>query len=298
MRGDFIRWMSVAGVALVDVVLAYYLEIRIVIGPYFAALVVWLALIYLVYRKLRPNHRLAQLCSVTSQYLALGCVLTILSCLVVAFNFSLVDDALARADEAMGFNWIRTFEFVHERSWLAGTLTIFYNSIAAQTGLLFLWLNAIDRIDRVYEFISLFALTLAITVAISLVVPASGAFVQYGADRLVDADYVQLFAGIRDGSIRELPLSAIDGIVQFPSFHTTLAILLTYAARNVRFLFPIMACANALMLASTPIFGGHYLSDMLAGAAVTILTILFVNARGSDAARDAGEDIISGSVAR
>ena len=51
-----------------------------------------------------------------------------------------------------------------------------------------------------------------------------------------------------------------------------LAVLLTYAHRRSRLLVPI-ALVNGIMLFSIPSYGGHYLIDIIAGAAVALLAI-------------------------
>lgn len=54
-----------------------------------------------------------------------------------------------------------------------------------------------------------------------------------------------------------------------PSYHTTIALLLIHAYRQLR-LFRWVLALNILMLISTPINGGHYLVDMLGSGVVTV----------------------------
>lgn len=65
--------------------------------------------------------------------------------------------------------------------------------------------------------------------------------------------------------MRELDLFALAGIVTFPSFHATSAVLYAWALWPVRWMRPIAILANGAMLASTPIDGGHYFIDLIAG---------------------------------
>jgi membrane-associated phospholipid phosphatase len=67
-------------------------------------------------------------------------------------------------------------------------------------------------------------------------------------------------------------LSQLQGLISFPSYHTVLAVLLTYAHRRSRLLVPI-ALVNGIMLFSIPSYGGHYLIDIFAGAVVALLAI-------------------------
>ena len=70
----------------------------------------------------------------------------------------------------------------------------------------------------------------------------------------------------------------MEGIVRFPSFHTALAVIFTYAHRGIRWSFPPVAALNGVMLRSIPSEGGHYLVDMIAGGAVALVAIGLVRA--------------------
>ena len=75
---------------------------------------------------------------------------------------------------------------------------------------------------------------------------------------------------MRGGGPLSFDLSQLQGLISFPSYHTVLAVLLTYAHRRSALLPPI-ALVNGVMLFSIPSYGGHYLIDMIAGAAVALL---------------------------
>jgi len=77
---------------------------------------------------------------------------------------------------------------------------------------------------------------------------------------------------LRGGGPLSFDLSRLQGLISFPSYHTVLAVLLTYAHRRSLLLAPI-ALVNGIMLFSIPSYGGHYLIDIIAGAAVALLAI-------------------------
>jgi len=56
-----------------------------------------------------------------------------------------------------------------------------------------------------------------------------------------------------------------QGLVSLPSFHTALGVLFCLTLRHSRLGWPCLLL-NLLMIASTPVMGGHYLVDLLAGA--------------------------------
>jgi len=60
------------------------------------------------------------------------------------------------------------------------------------------------------------------------------------------------------------------GIVTFPSYHATLPIILAWAQRDVarlRIIAPVWAVVTIL---ATPVFGGHYGVDVLAGIGLAV----------------------------
>jgi membrane-associated phospholipid phosphatase len=74
--------------------------------------------------------------------------------------------------------------------------------------------------------------------------------------------------GLRAGTLRALDMTQLMGIVTFPSYHAALALIFVRAFRDV----PGLAIAGALWatltIVATPVFGGHYLVDVLAGLAL------------------------------
>ena len=73
------------------------------------------------------------------------------------------------------------------------------------------------------------------------------------------------FEALRDGRLRDIPLREMQGLISIPSLHTVLAVLLVHAMRGT-VLLPAFVVLDAAMIVSTPIDGGHYLVDVLAGA--------------------------------
>jgi hypothetical protein len=61
---------------------------------------------------------------------------------------------------------------------------------------------------------------------------------------------------------------APGGILTFPSFHATVAILTPLALRRYRGLFVVLLIFDAAMLCGTVTEGAHYVSDVLAGIGV------------------------------
>lgn len=69
-----------------------------------------------------------------------------------------------------------------------------------------------------------------------------------------------------------LRLDDLYGLITFPSFHVAAAVLIAYAARGTPLAF-LALVLNLVMAVSALSEGGHYLVDVLAGAAVAGLAI-------------------------
>jgi hypothetical protein len=104
-------------------------------------------------------------------------------------------------------------------------------------------LTMTSRLVRLQQFILALNIALAVTIIISVFVPAIGTY--YGlnlssAERfpLIDsANYTAQLRDIlalRDGSLRHLELYRLAGIVSFPSFHTASGPLFAWALWPVR----------------------------------------------------------------
>jgi len=69
-----------------------------------------------------------------------------------------------------------------------------------------------------------------------------------------------------------------QGLVQLPSFHTILAIMLTYNLRHNRWFFSAALLWNTALILSCPTEGSHYFVDLVAGGVVAAATIWGVRA--------------------
>jgi hypothetical protein len=126
---------------------------------------------------------------------------------------------------------------------------------------------------------------MAITILISVFVPAIGNYQSLGLTA-AEVPNVNMIAflhlqhdipQVRDGSLRYLELFKLAGVIAFPSFHAVSAVLFAWAFAPVRVWGPVALVLNGLMLASTPVLGGHYLVDVVGGIALAVASIAFAN---------------------
>ena len=208
-----------------------------------------------------------------------------LSYVITAANQPLRDNLLANADHLLGFDWPSFLKATNSSPIIVTLLTTAYQSTGLVTELVLVWLVFQRRGERLAELIAVLSLsTVALCITMWLL-PAAGAFSYFRpAPQLFDrfAAYGEMwtfgltFAMLRDGSLAAFDLSTIDGIVSFPSFHTMLGVMTINAARDTRWLLIPVLVVNATMILATMPVGGHHLTDVLAGAGLTIGAALLV----------------------
>ncbi len=216
-----------------------------------------------------------------AQLFLITALMTPLTYVAAASNLPLQDASLAALDRALGLDWRGYLAFVNDRPWLINYLALGYMLIAWPVFGVPVLLGATRRFGRLQQFTFAFALTLIVTAIISTLVPALGAYQQLG---LSPSDYAHITPGgyldqlhdfplVRDGSLRELDLVHLVGIITFPSFHAAACVLYLWALWAIWWMRPIVVLTNGLMLLATPIGGGHYFVDVFAGMAVAVLAI-------------------------
>jgi hypothetical protein len=220
-------------------------------------------------------------------------VMISLTFVAAAATFPLRDATLLAFDRAIGFDFRAIVAFVNDRRLLIDVLALGYRSIAWPVLVISVLLPLCGHYLHAGKYILVFLIALMATTLISIFVPAIGT---YGAVGLVPSDYPNFepqgyydtlrdLPLIRDGSSRVLDLSQLGGIVTFPSFHAAAAAIYIWALWPVRYVRWVGLLSNSVMLISTPIGGGHFLADVLAGVAVAILSILAANLIASRIAR-------------
>jgi len=237
----------------------------------------------------------------TAQIVLVTVLMAPLTYVAAAINFPLQDANLLAVDQALGLDWAGYVVFVNDHPVLAAWLSYGYNMIRWPIFAIPVVLAATHRYQRIEEFTFAFALALIATTIISALVPAIGVYQQIGLDpadlESLDPraylDQVRDLGPVRDGALRHLDLFGLAGIVTFPSFHAASAVLYAWAFWPVRWMRPIALIANGAMLAATPIDGGHYFIDLIAGIAIAAFAIIAARTLGRRLAeqRAVGETI-------
>ncbi len=235
--------------------------------------VVWatlvLSAISVAYGVSGRSAALSEMSYYAALWIVLALVGVILSYICATEDRPLLDEAFTRADRALGFDWMRFYGFVQEHSNVRLMLTIAYFSGLPQIFCSIIFLAHIRRDDRNEELWWGCAIALILTSFLSGLFPAGGTlyYHQVGLD---DAVHLPHFLALRAGHLTHFAFRELAGIVSFPSYHTVMALMLIYAYREL-YGFRYVFALNIVMLVSTPINGGHYLVDMIGGAAVTVV---------------------------
>jgi hypothetical protein len=208
-----------------------------------------------------------------AQYLSLFAVMTVLSYLTVSTKAPLVDHALDIIDKKMGLDWVAWTKWVGAHPGVGGAFFIAYGSLPAQQFFCYVrnvHMRANWRNSEIWWITFFSAL---VTIAASAMFPASNPYIYYGLEKADHFLHMVQFLGLRDGTMHVIGFSNAQGLIQLPSFHTVLAIMLTYNLRHNLWLLSPALVLNTLLILSCPSEGSHYFIDLVAGAAVAGATI-------------------------
>ena len=182
------------------------------------------------------------------------------------------DALMVKIDGLLGFSWPDFFAWVLDHKTIGVVLAYMYVSLLPQAVLVLLFVGAIypRRPDR---FITAYLVSGAITLFVFALIPVAGPFVYFKHLDMPGALYVEHYLQMRSHARSEISMDDLRGIVSFPSFHVSSAIIITYFLRGLPIVFPLAILVNIGMSIGALFIGGHYLSDVLAGLIVGVITI-------------------------
>jgi hypothetical protein len=200
----------------------------------------------------------------------------VVSYLAMHYGGTYTDQLLHRADAFLGFDWVHIRLATERHPTVLQILTIAYFTTFLLPFVVIAFLCGSAEAQRLYHFIAAYGSALIITLAAALFFPAQAAFVFYGhADIPFNAiQYGDVIAGLRDGSMKAVDLQNLGGIITFPSFHATMAVLFVWALWPFRSARTALVLINGTMwLAAVPV-GGHYVVDLIGGSVIAAIAIM------------------------
>ena len=286
LRLNCIIWWSLCFVISVEIIAMAYLglvldithitnDIPVMAGASVAAL---------CFRLIKRDHRLSLFTQSFIHIMLGNFALNTGSYLGAYCNMPLADNMLVKIDMALGFDWMRYLAWVDENPLWANILSLSYDSLVSQITFIIplLFFRHAEHAQRVIA--TLLAAGMIIIV-ISAFFPAVGGYIYYNVSPAKYYDIIlnplmfahtnkELLFGLFHHSVTTLPYNG-QGIVIFPSYHSAIAVGLMYAALPYKPLWLIVIPLNILVLLSTPVFGGHWLIDIISGIFVALMGIYF-----------------------
>jgi membrane-associated phospholipid phosphatase len=255
-------------------------------GPAAAAAFCWLLAAGITAYVLRnPCARAERVARDAAEYFGLFVALALFGVLgsyaVAAQTFGYSDRYLSLLDRSLGFDWIAWYGFVVRHPALQVVERIAYQCIYVSPVALLAYYAGTGRKQEARTFIASVWVAAVLTLLLFVLIPAKGplAATWHGPIPYMPASALyqaELIPQLRSHGLGEIHLESLQGVVCAPSFHAASGVLYIVAAwRAPPLRWPLIAI-NALMLLATPVEGTHYLVDILAGAAVAIVSVVVV----------------------
>lgn len=233
----------------------------------------------------QPQSWPARASSAIAQHGVIMAMTVLLAFSVARIGRPLIDVELLRFDQWIGYDWTRYAGFVADHPDISTVLELCYISIFIQPVLAVIVLSRSDlqtlRVFLLAQIITLFA-----TVLMFAWWPSTVAW-QYlhldGATLLAchigsSFGWTETLLKVRSGHLSSISLHDNFAIIGFPSYHTAAAILNVYAlGRFGRWRWLVLPL-NIGMIAAAPIWGGHYLADIMCGAVVAVASLMLLEA--------------------
>lgn len=206
-----------------------------------------------------------------------------------ALGRPLMDDSLMRFDAACGVYLPSIVEWAAAHPHVQRGLQWAYNSLLLQTPLVIIVLGFAGDERRLARFVRQFMLGTLACAVVFAIAPAAGPFAAYGyPPNATQARYLAHLSELREGVRTVVTWRGAEGLITFPSFHTTWALLLAWAFRGRPCWFVPSAVLNAAVIVATLTTGWHYFADVAAGAVLGLAVIWWTEVADSAAARTLG----------
>ncbi|WP_421694767.1 phosphatase PAP2 family protein [Aestuariivirga sp.] len=202
--------------------------------------------------------------------------------LTMSLGLPLADARLTQWDQALGFDWNGYVRLMASEPWSRNLLFFaYYDLLGPAIGVIIvlsIWHARYDRVNEV-AFLALF--TGIVCVSVAALFPAEGAWKTLASaeSRALIGDqwvlgWIHHFHALRGiGPVTFTPANN-EGIVGFPSYHSCLGFIIMWCSRGSWLGALAGGISGIGIVLATPIFGEHYLVDVLAGGAVTAGAIL------------------------
>jgi len=267
LPADRLLWTVLAAIAAIVPPWEHLLSVDITGMPQALGVAAAMLAFRAIYVIVRPGARIVHsLVENGAGIVAYTAILAPVSYLCARNAMPLFDHVFQRADVWMGYDWEGWAAFENSIPTLAVTLRLAYASLLPQTVLVLVISPIVGDGRRGFSFIRASLIAGIIACAGSYALPA-------GMPIAVTSEWYPHWAALREAAPFKISLSEVQGIITFPSFHASVAVLIAYTMRGLGGWTLLFGVVNLLMLISTTTYGLHYFSDVVAGVVVAIGSI-------------------------
>jgi hypothetical protein len=288
---DDVAWVTLGLISLLVVGLQWHAPLWVEPSSLMPIGLATIALVAaaLYYSKVRIRPNFSAMCLSLMQILLFSAIGSLLSYLLAREGGPLWDATFARWDAAIGFDWLAYVRWVDSHGWMVLPLKIAYASLIPQIIVLVLAQGFMGHIREMRRMILAAMLCGTVTILLSPLFPAVSNFVYLGltTDDFAHVDpwagYIHLahYEALRAGTMDRMTLTEAQGIITFPSYHAGLATVTLWAFWRTPWVRWPGIITAVLTIVATPVDGGHYLVDILAGT-ILALACIALSARAVD----------------
>ena len=234
------------------------------------------------YRYVRNRADLAAMFIAIMHMILFTALGSALSYMLAARGGTLWDGTYQKWDLALGFNWLNYLHWVDQYPLLVKIYSLAYQSLIPQIIILVCGLGFTGRVRQMRASIFAAMLCGLVIILISPFMAAVSNFVFLNiepgefANINPSAGWVHLdhFCGLRNGSLRMIDITTAEGIITFPSYHAGLAMVTLCGFWSIPGLRVVGVPIAVLTILATPVDGGHYLVDVIAGGLIAVLSVI------------------------
>ena len=205
-------------------------------------------------------------------YLAITCFCGVLAAYAMQrLAFPLQDQLFTNVDIALGVKWFDLVHWVDRHPAIQMIFHKAYDSMGVQIALPVVILAFANRLGELRVYLLAFVIALTVTTIVAALLPAASPIAlvdraSFSVMQFTGATPLDHLVDLRAAG--PLLLTSLGGIVAFPSFHASIAVLTPLVLRRYRRLLIPLLSLDAAMLCGTVTEGAHYVSDVLAGIGV------------------------------
>ena len=282
-RAEYFLLFTLVILATLSVCIAQIKNINVEFSDYIfrGAIAATMIAIGQFYRLLRPRPSIAASATAIGIFLMAGQTMRLFNYTLLPYNFSSVDVQLAWIDAQFGFVWSSYAQHMSQYPIISDLLRKVYISSYIQIVFLILLLGIFEKTSTIMRFLTANIMGGLVTVFLWFLFPSStpSAFqtispeILARLDLVLGAEYGRWLAELGQQGVSIIKPSSLGGIVGFPSFHTVMALLIVWYAKEIRYAFFGFLTLNTLMMPATLLHGAHNLVDIFGGFAVAALAI-------------------------